>query len=271
MSKMKAAMIGFMPKDGDAYAVLESYAKLGYSAFEGGNLLLKGDVAENKKRVEAMGIQPLSVHCNAMETPDAAEIVRNAKAVGVNRVATYCGIAGAYRFGGLKVQPTYDEILKEAEKLDTLAKALHEEGIALSFHNHDAEFLQAYNGVPALFLMAANTEYLKFEVDCGWVTYAGYDPVATLKALGSRLSDMVHIKDFVPGIVERHEPDGRIVSMPNFTTPGTGLLNLSGCLETAVALGCKWAIVEQDFQRNLTQYETLAAAYLNMKESGFVE
>ena len=32
-----------------------------------------------------------------------------------------------------------------------------------------------------------------------------------------------------------------------------------------------YAIVEQDFQFNLTEAETLRAAYLNMKETGFVE
>ena len=41
--------------------------------------------------------------------------------------------------------------------------------------------------------------------------------------------------------------------MPRFTTPGTGLLDLKGCLETASGMGMEWAIVEQDFQYNLTQ------------------
>ena len=41
MNKMKAAMIGFLPKEQDPYEVLESYAKLGYSAFEGADVLLR--------------------------------------------------------------------------------------------------------------------------------------------------------------------------------------------------------------------------------------
>ena len=56
-----------------------------------------------------------------------------------------------------------------------------------------------------------------------------------------------------------------------FTTPGTGILNLSGVLEAGVQIGQEWAIVEQDYQRNLSEKETLAAAYLNMKETGFLE
>ncbi len=44
--------------------------------------------------------------------------------------------------------------------------------------------MQKLNGVPVIYLMAANTQYLKFEVDCGWVTYADYDPINFMKGSG---------------------------------------------------------------------------------------
>ena len=100
MNKMKAALIGFMPKDADPYQTLESHAKVGYRAFEGGDLLLKGDPAENRKRVESFGMQPLAVHYNAYGETDIAEIINNAHAAGVKRVACYAGAAAGYRFGG---------------------------------------------------------------------------------------------------------------------------------------------------------------------------
>ena len=116
-------------------------------------------------------------------------------------------------------------------------------------------------------LMAANAPSLKFELDVGWVTYGGQDPVKVMKALGDRLY-AVHIKDFTEGEVPRE--DGHPKIMPRFTTPGTGLLNLKGCLQTASEMNIPYAIVEQDFQYNLTQLETLTAAYYNMKETGFI-
>lgn len=270
MAKMKAAMIGFLPGGQDPYETLAEYAKIGYSAFEGADLLLKGDAAENRKRVEDMGLKPLAVHFDTENHPAIGEIVRRAKAAGVSRAACYMGCAGAYRFNCRPDKPGYDEVMRELEMYETSAKALAEEGITLSFHNHDAELRQTLRGVPLLYLMAANTEYLKFEADVGWVLYGGEDPVAVLKALGSRLAAL-HIKDFAEGDVTVNERDGRVNIMPNFTTPGTGLLPLKECLETACGLGLDYAIVEQDFQRNLTQKETLTAAYLNMKETGFVE
>lgn len=98
----------------------------------------------------------------------------------------------------------------------------------------------------------------------------GHDPIPFMKGLGDRLA-AVHIKDFTHGEVPREEGNGHPPTMPRFTTPGTGLLDLNGCLKTASEMGMEWAIVEQDFQYNLTQLETLTAAYLNMKETGYVE
>ena len=77
MNKMKAALIGFMPKDADPYQTLEAYAKAGYRAFEGGDLLLKGDPAENRRRVEAIGMQPLAVHYNALSLIHISEPTRH--------------------------------------------------------------------------------------------------------------------------------------------------------------------------------------------------
>lgn len=268
---IKAAMIGFLPKEQDAYSVLESYGKLGYSGFEGGNLLFQqGNPKENLKRVQAFGMEPLALHYPIENPPSVGDLIHMAEEIGVTRVVCYCGAVGAYRFGGRETPPDYDEILREAQAFDTAAKALAKEGIDLLFHNHDAEFLYHVRGVPAIYLMAGNTEYLKFEVDCGWVAYAGWNPAAYLRTLGSRVG-LVHVKDFAPGKVEEIKEDGKVITMPRFTTPGTGLLDLSGCLEAAAELSVPWAIVEQDFQYRLTQTETLAAAYLNMKETGFVE
>ena len=271
MNKMKAAMIGFLPQGGDPYPVLESYAKIGYRAFEGGDVLLKGDPAENLKRVQSFAMNPISVHFNG--TTDTTEsdigtLIENAHKVGVKQVTCYCGVAGAHRFSDEAPYPTMDAILREAENFEKIAQTLAKEDLNFCFHNHDAEFTQTIDGIPVFYLMAANAPTLKFEIDCGWVTYGGHDPITVMKNLGDRLY-AVHIKDFIPGTSVPRE-NGHPASMPRFTTPGTGVLNLAGCLQTASEMGIEYAIVEQDFQYNLTQLETLTAAYYNMKETGYV-
>lgn len=268
MKKMKAAMIGFLPEEKDIYEQLELYAKMGYCAFEEASPLLReGDPAENLKRVKSFGMEPLALYFDVLNPPSITGLIKDAKVTGVKRVACFGGCAGEYRFGKRPNAPTLDELKRECEILDEAAEKLAKEGIVLTFHNHDAEFLQVLNGVPVFYQMAANTQYLKFEVDCGWVTYAGCDPIYVMKSLGGRMA-AVHIKDFKTGSSVTGENS---IVMPRFTTPGTGVLNLKGCLETALAAGIDYAIVEQDFQYHLSQEETLRAAYLNMKETGLVE
>ena len=267
MNKMKAAMIGFLPREGDPYPILESYAKIGYRAFEGGNMLLKGDVSENLKRVQSFGMEPISVHCSGMPDADIGQIIKDAHAIGVKQVSCYCGVAGFHRFSGEAPYPTMDMVLQEAERFEKFAQELQKEDLTFCFHNHDAEFVQCVEGKPIIDLMIENAPTLKFEVDCGWVTYAGYDPIEFMKKLGDRFYAL-HVKDFAPGAVAREA--GHPASMPNFTTPGTGVLNLAGVLQFAAEKGIPYAIIEQDFQRNLTQLETLTAAYYNMKETGYV-
>lgn len=271
MTKMKAALTGFINAHAENfYSTLESYAKLGYRAFEGGNLLFRsGDPAENLNKVKSFGMEPLAVTYEIKTDLSTSELVKRARTIDVNQVICYMGAAGAHRFGLRAHAPSYEEIMREIEILETMAKELASEGITFLYHNHDVEFNTVFHGVPAIYLMAANSEYLRFEIDCGWVAYAGLDPVRVLKNFGKRLC-AIHIKDFTSGSIERSNENGTHI-MPRFSTPGTGLLDLAGCLEAAQNLGINWAIVEQDFQYNLTCSETLAAAYLNMKETGFVE
>ena len=59
---MKAGFIGFItPEMGDPYKELEKYAQIGYTGMESGDLLLQGDVKENKKRLEDMGLKGVAL------------------------------------------------------------------------------------------------------------------------------------------------------------------------------------------------------------------
>lgn len=265
---MKAAFIGFVsPENDDILSTLELHAKIGYKGFEGGDLLFaKGDPKENLKKVQSFGMEPLGIGYGMEKEIPVQELIEKAKTIGVSKVMCYAGVVSMPRFGGSTDPVSKDAALRELEKFDRDAAELQKEGIDLLFHNHHFEFLESIDGVPALYFMAAHTEHLKFEVDCGWACYAGYDPAAVLRSLGSRVG-AVHIKDFVDGTKIVREG---MAPMPNFTTVGTGKLPLHQTLEAAAELGMEYAIVEQDFQRNLSVHETLTAAYLNMKETGFV-
>ena len=277
MSKMKAAFIGFMPAGitpEERFEVLKNYAALGYQANEVGDYLLQGDAEENVKRLNDLGMRSITTLLGKCGIESVPELVKKARILGVDKVVTFAGCVASYRFGGRELPPTYDEVMRELENYDAIAKELEKEGISLVFHNHDAEFKTYYNGKSAFYHMLDSSEYLKFEVDCGWVLYGGFDPVKVLKDVGSRLG-AVHIKDFALGNVahpnEKKDPAKAVNPMPRFTMVGTGFLPLKDCLKTARRLGIEYAIVEQDFLYHLTREETLRGAYLNMKETGYVE
>ncbi|NLL35063.1 MAG: sugar phosphate isomerase/epimerase [Clostridiales bacterium] len=278
MKKMKAGFIGFMPffdPSVDIYALLQSYAQLGYKGFEGGDMLLRGDYVENLKRVKSFGIEPITLGYmkRRMDGSEVklSEIIENAHKLEVNRITTFSGVAGRFRFSDEIEPPTYDEIMREIEELEEVATECKKEGIEFAFHNHDIEFELCYRGVPALYLMCANSENLRIELDIGWCMYSGKNPAIVIKDLGSRLSSAIHIKDYIPKVVESPRRDGGVNLMPQFVAPGTGVVNLSECLEEALKNGVEWAVLEQDFQYNISQVEALTASYLIMKESGYVE
>ena len=273
MNSIKAGFINFIPfgtKGEEWYDYIQYYASLGFQGFEGGNSLLNGDVKENLNRVKSYGIVPIDL--SLMSFPGRPpmtmeELISNAHALEVTRIVAFDNLASMYRFGGRPEPASYDEIMKEIEDFETKAAAFKKEGISLMYHNHDVEFKQCYRGIPQYQLIAANTEALTFELDCGWADSAGADPVKLIHQLKNRISAL-HIKDYQDKIV--NYPRFEKVLVPQFTTVGTGRLDLKGCLQAGVEENIEWAIVEQDFQNHLTQKEGLTASYYNMKETGMI-
>lgn len=275
MNKLKAGFIGFMPftaKGDEFYDYLKEYAEIGYKGFENGGFLFReGNVEENLARVKGYGIEPIDVGLMSFPgrpEPSLDEVIRQANQIGVKRVVAFNNLASMYRFGARPEPASYDEVMREIEDFEEKATRLKAEGIDFMYHNHDTEFTQCYRGIPQLQLIAVNSENLTFELDCGWAAYAGADPVALIGQLGKRIS-VLHIKDYIDKIVEyRGMPN---VKVPQFTTVGTGKLDLYGCLKAGVEQNIEWAIVEQDFPNILQHKDSLTAAYLNMKETGLVE
>jgi sugar phosphate isomerase/epimerase len=271
MAKMKAGITGFIPKDADFYETLKSYAKMGYHAFESaGYLFRQGDPVENAKRVRDMGLEIITMGANLRDgnKPDTPKLIKDCKLVGVDRVTFYHSSAASYRFADRPDLPKWPEMKEEIATVNQLGKDLAREGISLVFHNHDPEFTTIYQGVPLFWLLAANCEDLKFEVDLAWAHYAGWDPAKLISTLGDRVVSL-HVKDYIPG--DNFEYKSRTVTVPRYCAPGAGVVDLFACFRAAEKIGVKWAIIEQDMLYLLSYAESVQAAYYNMKETGFVE
>ncbi|MGH2509360.1 MAG: sugar phosphate isomerase/epimerase family protein, partial [Ktedonobacteraceae bacterium] len=82
-------------------------------------------------------------------------------------------------------------------------------------------------------LAATDPALVRVELDVYWAAFAGHDPLALLKKLGTRVA-LIHCKDMAP--------DG------SMTEVGQGTLDMSGIVDFAQQYGM-WAIVEHDHPR----------------------
>ncbi len=110
---------------------------------------------------------------------------------------------------------------------------------------------------------------LKFDLDVGWVTSGGYDPVEVLKRLEGRIA-CIHVKDFLR-FTEAVEDggEGSFIEGRVYRC-GNGSREYSGVLKELDRQSVEYACVEQDIMRNLNPREALTMSYLAMKESGYV-
>jgi sugar phosphate isomerase/epimerase len=91
-----------------------------------------------------------------------------------------------------------DEAKRTAEIANRIGAAAKRAGLQYVYHNHDAEFADQGGGIVAydFLLRETDPELVKFEIDCGWMIFAGRDPIDYFKKYPHRFP-MIHVKDFL--------------------------------------------------------------------------
>lgn len=118
--------------------------------------------------------------------PDAA--IAQCNTFGADKLV----ITGMYRFDFMKKE----NVFSLADRLNRAGEILAKGGIALLYHNHNAEFLQVAQGLSAYHLLQRETDaaFVSFEFDSYWCADAGQDPLREMERLGSRMK-LWHIND----------------------------------------------------------------------------
>jgi len=249
------AKIGLIPLlireeiQADLWGTLEKVAEVGYQGLEGG-AGLEGNIAENRKRLDDIGLQPIAIGGNREALKEnLSKIIDDACALGAIAIVDY--------FAPMK---TRDEVLENAELYDAAGAKIAEAGLKFCYHNHDHEFKNVFDGQYAIDILLENTDpnHVYWELDTAWVLYGGEDPIKYLKKYEGRIP-LMHLKDLAD-INERGK----------FCAVGAGVLDVKNVVETSVETGVDWAIVEQDRILNLTPMESVTASFLNIKELGLV-
>lgn len=250
MNKAKVGLIGIVGAEAktDFWGTMQKIAEMGYTGIEAPGGLRDGDVRGNLIRFHDLGLQVLTVSASREGLRDDLNVIlAEAKALEAPRVSVWWGPC-----------ETKESVLRDTELYNAAGAKLAAEGVTLCYHNHEHEFQQTFDGVYALDILAANTDpaSLSFELDIAWITFGGEDPVRVLKRYAGRVP-AVHVKDL-----------SRLDERGHFTAVGTGVVPVRASVETALALGIEWMVIEQDTLRHLSGMETAAVSIWNLKEMG---
>ena len=92
-----------------------------------------------------------------------------------------------------------DEAKRTAEIANRIGAGARKAGLQFTYHNHNFEFADQGGGAIGydVLLKETDPQLVKFEIDCGWMIFAGHDPVEYIKKYPHRFP-MIHVKDFLP-------------------------------------------------------------------------
>jgi sugar phosphate isomerase/epimerase len=241
--------------DKDLTGTLRKLAALGCRTVEAANFATNLNPVQLRAALDEVGMDCLSAHVPMpfllgelepliaeMQAIGARYVVCTAPWVEDNARFMQAAQQGSMEnaFGDLMHSLTLDDWRWNAEQLNRVAGELHAADLQLVYHNHGFEFKQ-FDGKPAFDHLLAMTdpERVAFEVDCGWMVNAGYDPVDYLNRHGDRIA-LLHLKDLT-----RTDPGGTGLQLAGIHLGG-GIVDWPAVLAAANRAGVNACFIEQE-------------------------
>jgi sugar phosphate isomerase/epimerase len=150
--------------------------------------------------------------------------------------------------------PAADDYSRAASLFNKLGEDCKKEGLKFCYHNHDFEFkkIGETTGYDMLFDLTS-PEFVCFEADIYWMTYANADPEGYFRKYPGRF-ELWHVKD-MENTTER-----------DFAPVGEGIIPYRNYFkDSARKAGMKYFFVEQD-RCKLAPLESVAISYTNLKK-----
>lgn len=176
------------------------------------------------------------------------------------------------------VNPWIDEAVRDQpdgwkRASDTLNKAgetAKKAGIQFAYHNHWIEFVPLADGkLPYdILLESCDPNYVKMEMDLGWITVGGQDPLKYFARYPGRFP-LVHVKDVheVPDAASVRSSRFAGENMTILTDVGTGVIDWKRIFAHSEQAGIKHYFVEHDNPKN--PLETARASYQYLEKLRF--
>lgn len=243
----------------DPPGTLHALREIGYVYVEAAGFG-KLSPADFRKAVEDAGLKCPSAHLQ-FSSADPEPLFDQAHALGVQYVVSSVLIAqppGASMRGFITAlsSQTADDFKRNAALANDIARKAKAAGFQYAYHNHNFEFRDLGGGKIGYDILLAETDpdLVKFELDCGWISAAGHDPVDYFKRYPNRYR-MIHVKDFVKG---PPTTDLMGASRPKGTELGRGWIDYHPIFAAAKAAGVEYYFSEQE--PPFTDMTALAAA-----------
>jgi sugar phosphate isomerase/epimerase len=142
-----------------------------------------------------------------------------------------------------------DEMKSAVDVFNKTGEACKKAGIQFAYHNHATEFDQVEGHRPFDYILSnTDKELVKMELDLGWATKAGQNPVDLFKLHPGRFP-LWHAKDM-----------DKINKAP--AEVGTGIVDFKAAFDHAADSGMKYFFVEQDQAPQPIQNVTNSYNYL---------
>jgi sugar phosphate isomerase/epimerase len=171
------------------------------------------------------------------------------------------------------VNPWIDEEVRDKpdgwkHATDTLNRAgetAQKAGIQFAYHNHWIEFVPLADGTLPYDILLANLDpnLVKMEMDLGWITVGGQDPVKYFERYPGRFP-MVHVKDVhqVPDAASVRSSRFAGEHMTILADVGTGIIDWKRIFAHSEQAGIKHYFVEHDNPKDCLKTARVSAEYL---------
>lgn len=181
-----------LPKDFDG--TLRQLSAAGYKEVEAAGYFNK-PAAEFKKSLDTAGLRCVSTHHPlAQLKPQLDAFIEYGHTLGLEYMI--CSSSGGmHRNLSTKGELSLDDWRWVADEFNHIGEKIKSAGMTFGVHNHTPEFAN-FDGTIVYdeLLKRTDPKFVVFEMDCGWVTAAGHNPVDYLSKTPERFP-LMHIKD----------------------------------------------------------------------------
>jgi sugar phosphate isomerase/epimerase len=246
--------------DRDAASALKKIAAIGYKEIETAGYGSLKTASEFRKALDDSGLRCPSAHldfdlANLQKTFDEAHTLGCTYATASvprkllqGSYASSTGLSAEEQAARARIaqQPTLsamapDEVKRLADVLNQVGEAARRSGLFYASHNHSFEFAPMGESTAYDYLLQhTDAALVKFELDCGWATIAGKDPVTYVRRYPGRFR-MIHVSDYLPLPTHWNQSS----EIPPGTELGKGMVPYSRILPGIAGSGIEHMFVEQ--------------------------